>query len=478
MQIWLDGGWRVIAASILLFGSLVFLAPDANAQALVRGPYLQLGTPTSMVVRWRTDVASETTLEYGPSSTNLSTTISAPGPVTEHEVLIENLNPATRYYYSVGTSSLTLAGADADHYFTTSPVVGSQQATRMWVIGDSGGNTWRSAAVTAEYLNFAGSQLADVWLMLGDNAYLWGTDAEHTSAVFDNYPTILRNTVLWPAPGNHEFSGVAGSSNMAAETGPYYEAFTVPTLGEAGGVPSGTETYYSYDYANIHFVSFNVYPSGYQVGGTAYNWLQADLAATDQEWIIVYLHFPPYSRGERDSDTDFWMKMVRETYNSVFETAGVDLVLTGHSHSYERSKLIDGHYGVASTLAPANIIGDGDGSPLGNGRYNKPAGGGIANSGTVYVVNGVGENAHIGGALDHPIMVNSFQIEGSMIIDIEGSVLDAYFVSRQGILLDQFGILKGAEKIPSMTFHGLVVMGAVMVACAFALASRRARSSA
>jgi hypothetical protein len=113
------------------------------------------------------------------------------------------------------------------------------------------------------------------------------------------------------------------------------------------------------------------------------------------------------------------MVKVRTLYNPLFEAAGADLVLAGHSHTYERSMLIDGHYGLSNSLTPENIIDAGDGDPLSNGAYFKPTTGNAPHEGTVYVVNGVGENAHAdGGTLDHPAMVSSFEIEGSMVIDI------------------------------------------------------------
>jgi hypothetical protein len=84
------------------------LPAEADALALVRRPYLQLGTPTSVVVRWRTDVASESVLSYGPAPDDLSTTLTITGPTTEHEMGVTGLEPFSKYYYSVGTSTETL----------------------------------------------------------------------------------------------------------------------------------------------------------------------------------------------------------------------------------------------------------------------------------------------------------------------------------------------------------------------------------
>jgi hypothetical protein len=196
-------------------------------------------------------------------------------------------------------------------------------------------------------------------------------------------------------------------------------------------------------------------------------WLHADLAATDQDWTIVFLHFPPYSAGGRDSDVDYHMTNVRTKFNPVFEQYGVDLVLAGHSHTYERSMLIDGHYGVQATLTSANLLGAGDGDPNGDGPYQKHALGMVPHEGTVYVVNGVGENAHAdGGPLDHAVMVTSLEIEGSMVIDIDGDRLDAVFISRYGDILDRFRIVKALTFVPATPVLALLALAAGCVLAA------------
>ena len=149
-----------------------------------------------------------------------------------------------------------------------------------------------------DYLDFTGATHTDVWLMLGDNAYEIGTDQEYQAAVFDMYPELLSQAFLWPTFGNHD----AGSASSAGETGPYYDIFSLPSNNaNTGGMPSQTEAYYSFDWANIHFVVLDSQDSTLdplmQTLGTA-----ADLASTDQEWIIAYFHHPPYTKGTHDSD--------------------------------------------------------------------------------------------------------------------------------------------------------------------------------
>ncbi len=429
--------------------------------ALLRSPYLQDLTPTSAVLRWRTDTATTTRVRWGLAANALANTVDVPGTRTEHEVPITGLPPETKIFYSVGTSAQTLAGADADHAFRTPPPIGSSRPTRVWVIGDSGlcavspGGCTDAAAVRNGYLAFAGSHPADLWLLLGDNAYNSGTDAEFTAGLFNVYPTVMRSTPMWAVPGNHEF----GASDSPTQSGPYYDSLTLPRQGEAGGVPSGTEAYYSFDWGNIHFIALdshdtdrsappnpatNVCPPA--VGGAMYQWLCADLAATDRAFIIAFWHHPPYTKGSHDSDNAAdsagIMKELRERFLPVLDAYGADLVLTGHSHSYERSVLIHDHYGVSSTYSPAlHAIDSGDGDPDGDGAYSKDALGPSPDSGSVYSV--VGSSSQIsGGPLNHPVMQVSLNILGSLLIDVAGNQLDASFLGVAGNVLDHFRIVK------------------------------------
>src|SRR5690606_41017946 len=121
----------------------------------------------------------------------------------------------------------------------------------------------------------------------------------------------------------------------------------MPTNGEAGGLPSGTEAYYSFDYGNIHFIVLDSDDTPRSVGSPMYQWLEADLAATTQDWKVAYFHHPPYSK--EDSDNNNKETQMREIIMPVLEAHGVDLVLVRHSHNWQRSYLIHGHYGFSSS---------------------------------------------------------------------------------------------------------------------------------
>jgi hypothetical protein len=108
--------------------------------------------------------------------------------------------------------------------------------------------------------------------------------------------------------------------------------------------------------------------------------------------------------------------------------------------------LIDGHYGLSGTFNSSHILDGGGGDPQGDGPYTKASAFPSPNSGTVYVVNGVGQNAVLqAGILDHPAMVTGLVIPGSTLIDVNGHFLDAYFISRDGDILDHFQIVKGTN---------------------------------
>jgi hypothetical protein len=416
---------------------LQLIGSDGSA-SVTRGPYLQIGTPNSTVVRWRTNVATNSRVSVGTTQGSLTSDFDNATLTTEHEVTVSGLSPFTKYFYSVGTTSQTLAGNDANHFFISSPNGGTSVPTRIWVLGDSGTADTNAQAVRNAYLNFTPTIATNLWLMLGDNAYENGTDSEYQVAVFDLYPTILRQSVLWPTIGNHD---TAQSSNPPASL-PYFAMFTLPTNAEAGGMASGTEKYYSFDYGNIHFICLDSMTSDRSVTGPMATWLRADLASSTRQWTIAFWHHPPYSKGSHNSDTESNLVQMRQNFLPILEEAGVDLVLAGHSHSYERSFLIDGHYGLSSTFTNAMKLDGGSGRADETGAYSKTTLGPGSHEGAVYAV--AGSSGQIsGGTLNHPAMFISLNNLGSMILDVNGNTLDAKFLRENGAIADFFRIVKG-----------------------------------
>ena len=416
---------------------------------LVRGPYLNSGSPTGGVVRWRTSAISDGLVYYGTDLSNLTNVAQETSVTNEHIVQLAGLEPGTKYYYSIGSAAYRLVGGTNDggnYWFKSSPEVGTRKPTRLWVLGDAGtaGNsspTLQASTRDSFYAFAATNGPADMVMMLGDNAYNSGTDAEHQAAVFDMYPTTLRNLFLWPTLGNHETAQSTTTTDF-----PYLHIFSLPKAGEVGGVPSGTEKYYSYDYGNIHFVCLDSMTSGQTADTPMANWLRSDLESTSQEWIIVFFHHPPYTKASHNSDTEQDLVRIRQNLNPILETNGVDLVLSGHSHAYERSVLLNGHYGLANTIRPEMKIDAGDGRDEGTGPYQKNAQG----QGTVYTVAGSsGQATFLQADAPHQAMHLTLLELGSMVIDVSGNRLDALFLRENGTIQDRFTITKPSPFPPA-----------------------------
>lgn len=435
------------------------------ATTITRGPYLQSATPTSIIVRWRTDNTEASVVRYGLTRTELTTTVKAEGITTEHFVYLGKLKPNTRYYYTMGaepvakaTETATKAAAskpaaeaeDAPNKspissFVTPPEPGAAQSTRVWVLGDPGTKNDAQRAVRDQFYKFTGKRGTDLWLLLGDNAYPDGTDTDYQKAIFEMYPETLRSAPVWSCLGNHD----GKSANSITQSGVYYNTFTFPTRGEAGGVASGTEAYYSFDYANTHFIALDSHDSDRSAEGAMMTWLKADLAATKRDWIVAFFHHPPYTKGTHDSDKDSdstgRMNDMRQVFLPVLEAGGVDLILTGHSHVYERSFLLDGHYGKSETFNAATMVKQkGEVGADGVVIYRKPRAR-TAHFGDINVV--TGSAGHAGSTikppkLNHPAFYVALNEAGSSIVDIDGLNLTLTFLNEKGEQRDRFTIIK------------------------------------
>jgi hypothetical protein len=420
-----------------------------KALSLVRGPYLQSGTPDSITIRWRTASPTDSRVEYGTAIGSLDSLEQDSAATIEHEITLSSLFPDTTYYYAIGDTTDLLVGDDERHFFVTPPTPGSPDPMRVWVLGDSGTGDVNARAVRDAYYVFAGAEHTDLWLMLGDNAYHTGTDQEYQDKLFAVYPEMLRKSVLWPSIGNHD----AIVSDPVAQTGPYFENFTLPAGGEAGGVVSSTEAYYSFDRGNVHFVVLDSHGHDRSPGSEMLGWLELDLADTLLRWIVAYWHHPPYSKGSHDSDTELRLMEMRQNVVPILEDYGVDLVLTGHSHTYERSFLIDGHYGDSTTFVESMKVDGGDGCDdpseagcdNGDGAYQKPPRANVphpgAGYGTVYTQAGCSGSLATG-PLNHPAHYRSMSVLGSVVLEIDGERLDALFLDDTGTVRDRFAIVK------------------------------------
>jgi acid phosphatase type 7 len=460
------------------------IAAGGNQQVMaepdiIRGPYLQMVSGNAITVKWTTTTGNSSRIKYGTSENALTATIIDHKNVTDHEMRISGLKPDTKYYYAIGSRNSILKGSYRN-YFTTSPPADTKRKIRIGVFGDPGTGTINQKSSRDNYLKLKGNyNNAEMVIMLGDNAYNAGTEEEHNAHFFNIYNNnIFDNHVIFPVPGNHEYANDA--TRAIDHNIPYYSIFTVPANAECGGLASGTEHYYSYDYGNIHFIMLDSY--GIDGGNHLYDdttnglqavWLKADLTANagKHKWTIVCLHHPPYTNGSHTSDVENDLISIRRKITPILERFGVDVVLAGHSHVYERSFLIKDHIGFSDAFNKGTVPG-GTAVSLSNARYD----GSVPNSqasvdtsaansscpyftidsvykhGTVYVVAGSAGQVTGRGGNTYPLFYTRNESTsdggeaGALYLEIQDNRLDAKFIGKSGIIRDRFTIMKGVNK--------------------------------
>lgn len=215
---------------------------------------------------------------------------------------VKGLEPDTINCYALANSSTAMSERIG---FRTAPPLDTTRTVKFLAFGDSGGGGADQYALLDQMMKVP----YDMIIHTGDLAYDQGSLAQFEDTVFTPYAELLRHIAFLPAAGNHEYDTMQGA--------PFREVFNLP----------GEETWYSYDYGPIHFAALDT-ESDYSVQA---KWLSGDLAASKAPWKVVYMHKPPYESGVHGSDTS-----LRSLIAPIVEKYGVQLVLAGHDHDYER----------------------------------------------------------------------------------------------------------------------------------------------
>ncbi len=306
-----------------VLGVILFLGchvpSKIDATTLTTGPYLQRQGDTAITVMANTDTDEQVRLRYRRvGATNWKkTTLSSAG--TAHRFRLTGLRPDHAYEYYV-------RNADGDRltptltFHTIHPLT-KDTPIKIAVEGDSGTNTVPQYQVANQMQRFD----PDFILHTGDIAYDVGSVEQYLSSVFLPYQSLFAQVPFYGSIGNHDFA--------TADAAPYKSFFETPHS------YNGTEDYYAFDYDDVHIISLNA-NMDYSVGSDQYTWLRADLKASHNRhdrWTIVFFHQPVYSSGHHGSEPG-----MAEILTPLFENYGVDIVLNGHDHDYERNETVDG----------------------------------------------------------------------------------------------------------------------------------------
>lgn len=255
---------------------------------------------------------------------------------------------------------------------------------RFAVIGDYGS----ASPAEADVASLIHSWQPDFIITLGDNNYPDGAfdtiDAaigqffsDYISPYHGEYGAGGEQNRFFPTLGNHDWN-----TNRAV---PYLEYFELP----------GNERYYDFSWGPLHFFALDSdsrEPDGVGASSPQAQWLRERVAAVEAPWKIVYMHHPPYSSGLHGSVA--WMRWP-------FSELGIDAVLAGHDHTYER----------------------------------------ILRDDIVYFINGLG-----GGAIYSFILpVEGSQVRfnddyGAMLVEVTREWITFRFVTRDGELVDEYSL--------------------------------------
>ncbi|NNJ56249.1 MAG: T9SS type A sorting domain-containing protein, partial [Bacteroidia bacterium] len=169
----------------------------------------------------------------------------------------------------------------------------------------------------------------------------------------------------------------------------------------------------------------------------------------------VIIHQGPYTKGSHNSDVTSGSDMrhveFRRNFLPLLERYGVDITLGGHSHTYERSKLLNGHYGYSTTYnSSTHDVDDGYGRMPGSGSltndcaYEKVTTGTNAGIGAIHCT--AGSSSKSGSyAINHPVMKVNWNTAGSVYIEVNDNKLSWWYLEQNGDTTDYFQILKDTD---------------------------------
>ncbi|KAK6259763.1 hypothetical protein SCA6_014237 [Theobroma cacao] len=293
-----------------------------------------------------------------------------------HHVRLTGLKPSTLYYYRCGDPSIS-AMSDIYH-FRTLPTSGPRSyPKRIAVVGDLG-LTYN----TTDTISHLTRNNPDLVILVGDvtyaNLYLTnGTGSDCYDCSFPDTPihetyqprwdywgrfmqSLISKTPIMVVEGNHEIEEQAGNQRFVA----YSSRFAFPSKESE----SSSTFYYSFNAGGIHFIMLGAYIAYNKSGTTSvlctsslteqYKWLERDLAKVDRSmtpWLVAAWHPPWYSSYKAHYKEAECMRVEME---ELLYSYGVDIVLNGHVHAYERSNRV--YNFTLDPCGPVHItVGDG-----------------------------------------------------------------------------------------------------------------------
>ncbi|MCV6630553.1 MAG: metallophosphoesterase family protein [Flavobacteriaceae bacterium] len=390
----------------LFFGLILGCGTPKNLAEvqLKREPYLQMAFKDRISVLWQTDMGTDSELRYGTTKgleNRRMGVVEKDGNIHRHEVRLLGLQPGTKYYYAIYSNGKRLAGGDA-YFFKTEPA-DAYAPFSFFAMGDIGEPVADGGFPEVTSYQIANrEEKVDFGIGLGDIIYPDGESKFADEYLFKPMQVVLKNTPFYPALGNHDWH-VNPDKNFVKE-------WQLPN----------NEHYYSFDYANAHFIALDTREGDLYDAEAQIAWFEADLKAVQgkYDWIFVYFHHNGRTCTYKED-----YKAVMDLY-PLFAKYQVDLVLNGHAHTYER-------------LHPF----DAQGEVLEKYRGNTDTYPAIGN-GFIQITTGAGGKLKSGwapGKCDENIQAKAAHTGHFSVIKIEGKKLEFQVIaSMGGAVLDRF----------------------------------------
>lgn len=323
----------------------LLISTVAHAEGGVRkGPYLMAPRPGAITVMLERDAPGPIAVRawrVAPEGVPVGTAVEARGTasVTLHEVLLEGLASGVRYHYEVTGPGI----ATAEGVFSTAPQ--RSEPFRFLLYGDTRSNARSHSAIVtamrregADFVVHTGDLLAD------------GRSDRQWDDFFAIERDLLRDTVFIPVVGNHE---LRNSSRIGIENFRRYVNCPPPDAPRP-------ELDYVVRFGNVQMILANAYDDW--SSAPMRTWLENHLAQARRDgpndFLLVVTHWGMHSSGPHGENRSLRAAGLPE----MFRRYGVDLVVAGHDHVYERGEDRGLHY----------VVTGGSGAPLYSRRAEHP----------------------------------------------------------------------------------------------------------
>lgn len=372
--------WVMWSSGDSFIGPVDTATPGQAAADAQPTPRVQYSKRSGGPYQTKKGTKSVHTITFFYNPVNFTTAANYTSPV-QHLVKIDGLEPDTTYYYKVGDG--TKANTSPEHSFTTLPAVGHDKSIRIGVFGDLGDST--NSTSTLQHL--AANKPAII-LNMGDLTYadkhgppfnattdILAKDKSFKNANIFNTATSITDGRRWDgwgrlteflfnsvphhsANGNHEIE----EDSLGHTFGAYKTRYPAPGTAVQplanGKVTGNTEFWYSIEFAGVHVLFLTPY-FDHTPGSAQYKWLVNDLKSIDRQktpWVIAVEHHPWYTT--LDGGDYRGNECMRQYFEPLFYEYGVDFMLNGHVHSYDRSFPVR-NYTVDPCGTVNIVIGDG-----------------------------------------------------------------------------------------------------------------------